>query len=80
LKRDIRDLQLKFERAGYRSLGSRSTWFTVYFPEGYYTAFPVLVMVFTRNIEPFLIDDIKVGLDLLVFGVVQRLNAKVVER
>ncbi len=80
-KRDIQDLQLKFEQnevTGRWAQGQRQ--FTVYFPKEDIKAtkaFSCASGGFSPSIvEPFLIDERRVDLDLLVFGVVQRLNAQ----
>lgn len=78
---DISDLQLNFADnniTGQWLNGTRQ--FTVYFPEGdikKQRAFSWSnIGSNPSTIEPFLIDERKITLDLLVFGVVQRLNAQ----
>ncbi len=77
----ISDLQLSFaddQVTGQWLNGTRQ--FTVYFPEGdikKQRAFSWSnIGSSPSTIEPFLIDERKITLDLLVFGVVQRLNAQ----
>lgn len=79
--KEISDLQLDFADnniTGQWLNGTRQ--FTVYFPEGDIKKQRAFSWSNTgRNpstIEPFLIDERKITLDLLVFGVVQRLNAQ----
>jgi len=80
-KREIQDLKLKFEQnevTGRWAEGQRQ--FTVYFPKEDIKATKAFSCASggfpPSTIEPFLIDERKVDLDLLVFGVVQRLNAQ----
>ncbi|MGB8702148.1 MAG: DUF2996 domain-containing protein [Thermosynechococcaceae cyanobacterium] len=79
--KEITDLKLSFgnnQVAGQWLNGQRQ--FTVYFPQGdikSQRAFSCTTgSTPTSTIEPFLIDERKVTLDLLVFGVMQRLNAQ----
>jgi hypothetical protein len=78
---NIQDLQLTLENSqvtGRWNDGQRQ--FTVYFPEENIQgrkAFSCANYSTTPStIEPFLIDERKITLDLLVFGVIQRLNAQ----
>ncbi|NJK41740.1 MAG: DUF2996 domain-containing protein [Acaryochloridaceae cyanobacterium SU_2_1] len=80
-KQDIQDLKLQFldnQVTGTWLAGNRG--FTVYFPEANIQkqrAFSCsLKGQQPSTIEPFLIDERKVNLELLVFGVIQRLNAQ----
>lgn len=77
----VSDLQLNFaddQVTGQWLNGTRQ--FTVYFPEGdikKQRAFSWSnIGSNPSTIEPFLIDERKITLDLLVFGVIQRLNAQ----
>lgn len=79
--KDISDLQLNFADnniTGEWLNGTRQ--FTVYFPEGDIKKQRAFSWSNTGSnpstIEPFLGDERKITLDLLVFGVVQRLNAQ----
>lgn len=80
-KQNVDDLQLTFEDnevTGVWQNGDRQ--FTVYFLEGDITKKKAFTCS-TRNapadvIESFLIDERKFTLDLLVFGVIQRINAQ----
>jgi len=80
-KREIQDLQLAFDKnevTGRWADGQRQ--FTVYFPKEDIKATKAFACAsggFSPSVvEPFLIDERRVDLDLLVFGVVQRLNAQ----
>jgi len=77
----VTDLQLDFaddQVTGQWLNGTRQ--FTVYFPEGdikKQRAFSWSnIGKNPSTIEPFLVDERKITLDLLVFGVIQRLNAQ----
>lgn len=77
----VLDLKLSFREntvLGQWMGGQRH--FAVYFPEGDINAQRAFSCTVGNrapsDIEPFLIDERKVNLDLLVFGVVQRLNAQ----
>jgi Protein of unknown function (DUF2996) len=77
----VLDLKLSFQEntvLGQWMSGQRH--FAVYFPEGDINAQRAFSCTVGNrppsDIEPFLIDERKVNLDLLVFGVVQRLNAQ----
>lgn len=77
----VLDLKLNFQAntvLGQWMGGQRH--FAVYFPEGDINAQRAFSCTVGNrppsDIEPFLIDERKVNLDLLVFGVVQRLNAQ----
>ncbi|WP_299490522.1 DUF2996 domain-containing protein [Acaryochloris sp. IP29b_bin.137] len=79
--KDISDLQLNFADnniTGEWLNGTRQ--FTVYFPEGDIKKQRAFSWSNTGSnpstIEPFLGDERKITLDLLVFGVIQRLNAQ----
>lgn len=80
-KQGVSDLKLTFEDnevTGVWQNGDRQ--FTVYFLEGDISKKKAFTCS-TRNapaaiIESFLIDERKITLDLLVFGVVQRINAQ----
>ncbi len=78
---DIADLKLSFANnqvSGQWLSGQRQ--FTVYFPEGDINAQRAFSCsignVKPSTIEPFLGDERKITLDLLVFGVMQRINAQ----
>ncbi|MCG9893535.1 MAG: DUF2996 domain-containing protein [Thermosynechococcaceae cyanobacterium MS004] len=78
---NISDLNLSFEESqvsGRWQEGQRQ--FTVYFPQGSITAQRAFSCTTgaraPSTIEPFLGDERKITLDLLVFGVIQRLNAQ----
>lgn len=80
-KRDIADLQLTFEQnkvTGRWADGQRQ--FTVYFPKQDLKGTKAFSCapngLKPSAIEPFLIDERAITTDLLVFGVVQRLNAE----
>lgn len=80
-KQNIQDLQLSFtdnQVVGSWQQGQRQ--FQVYFPDADINgqrAFGWSSNGRTRStIEPFLIDERKISLDLMVFGVIQRLNAQ----
>lgn len=80
-KRDIQDLQLKFEQNEVTGRWAQEQrQFTVYFPKEDIKATKAFSCASggfpPSTIEPFLIDERRVDLDLLVFGVVQRLNAQ----
>jgi hypothetical protein len=77
----VLDLKLNFREntvLGQWMGGQRQ--FAVYFPAGDINAQRAFSCAVgskpPSDIEPFLIDERKVNLDLLVFGVVQRLNAQ----
>jgi hypothetical protein len=79
--RQIQDLQLTFTNnqvSGVWNDGQRK--FTVYFPDtsiqGRKGFSEASNGVNASTIEPFLIDERKATLDLLVFGVIQRINAQ----
>lgn len=79
--RNIQDLQLSFQDqqvAGQWQQGQRQ--FTVYFPEADINGLKAFSCTTAgaqpSTIESFLIDERKANLDLLVFGVIQRLNAQ----
>jgi hypothetical protein len=77
----VKDLQLSFaeDQVMGKWLGGQRQ-FTVYFPEGDINKQRAFSWSNTGShpstIEPFLIDERKMTLDLLVFGVIQRLNAQ----
>lgn len=78
---NVSDLQLNFaddQVTGQWLNGSRQ--FTVYFPDGDIKKQRAFSWSNTgenaSTIEPFLGDERKITLDLLVFGVIQRLNAQ----
>ncbi|NJK30658.1 MAG: DUF2996 domain-containing protein [Acaryochloridaceae cyanobacterium CSU_3_4] len=77
----VKDLQLSFteDQVMGKWLGDQRQ-FTVYFPEGDINKQRAFSWSNTDSdpstIEPFLIDERKMTLDLLVFGVIQRLNAQ----
>jgi len=80
-KRNIADLQLRFEQnkvIGRWAGGQRQ--FTVYFPKQDIKGIRAFSCapngLQPSEIEPFLIDERAITTDLLVFGVVQRLNAE----
>lgn len=80
-EQSVEDLALSFsdnQVTGCWREGQRQ--FTVYFPEGNIKkqrAFSWSTQGKDSGIiEPFLIDERKITLDLLVFGVIQRLNAQ----
>jgi hypothetical protein len=79
--RQIQDLQLSFANnqvSGVWNDGQRK--FTVYFPDasiqGRKGFSEASNGVSASTIEPFLIDERKATLDLLIFGVIQRINAQ----
>jgi Protein of unknown function (DUF2996) len=79
--KNVSDLKLSFDSkqvSGQWMNGQRQ--FTVYFPQeniGAQRAFSCTIGKTTAStIEPFLGDERKITLDLLVFGVMQRLNAQ----
>jgi hypothetical protein len=81
VKAGITDLQLKFEN--FQVLGKWNQsyrQFTVYFSKEDISAQKAFSCadggLSPSTIEPFLIDERKATLDLLVFGVMQRLNAQ----
>lgn len=80
-EREYQDLELSFvsnQLTGKWDDGQKQ--FTLYFPDGDIQgrkAFSESTNgVPASTIEPFLIDERKVSLDLLVFGVIQRINAQ----
>jgi hypothetical protein len=80
-KNGVNDLQLEFDNSQVRgkwALGLRQ--FTVYFSKSDINAQKAFSCADSgrspSTIEPFLIDERKAPLDLLVFGVIQRLNAQ----
>jgi len=80
-KQGVSDLQLEFDNSQVRGKwaeGSRQ--FTVYFSKADLNAQKAFSCAdggrSASTIEPFLIDERKAPLDLLVFGVIQRLNAQ----
>ncbi len=77
----LSDLKLGFANnqvSGEWMNGQRQ--FTVYFPQGDISAQRAFSCSIGKTppstFEPFLVDERKITLDLLVFGVVQRLNAQ----
>ncbi len=79
--KNIGDLKLQFadnQVRGQWQNGQRQ--FTVYFPEGDILGQRAFTCSAagksTSDVEPFLGDERKITLDLLVFGVIQRLNAQ----
>lgn len=77
----IADLELKFDNSQLQGFWqNRLRQFTVYFSKqdiSSHKAFSCADAGFSPStIEPFLIDERKATLDLLVFGVMQRLNGQ----
>ncbi|CAN1211088.1 DUF2996 domain-containing protein [Tumidithrix helvetica PCC 7403] len=80
-KAGIADLQLKFENSQVQGRWNQNyRQFTVYFSKQDISAQKAFSCadggLSPSTIEPFLIDERKATLDLLVFGVMQRLNAQ----
>ena len=80
-KQGINDLQLEFGNSQVRGLWAEGLrQFTVYFSKADLNAQKAFSCADAgrspSTIEPFLIDERKAPLDLLVFGVIQRLNAQ----
>jgi hypothetical protein len=80
-KQGISDLQLEFANSQVRGIwGQGLRQFTVYFSKADLNAQKAFSCAnggrSPSTIEPFLIDERKAPLDLLVFGVIQRLNAQ----
>jgi Protein of unknown function (DUF2996) len=78
---NVSDLKLAFDNkqvSGQWMNGQRQ--FTVYFPQENINAQRAFSCTIGKTaastIEPFLVDERKMTLDLLVFGVIQRLNAQ----
>jgi hypothetical protein len=79
--KDVADLKLSFANnqvSGQWLNGQRQ--FTVYFPQADINAQRAFSCSTGKTapstIEPFLVDERKMTLDLLVFGVIQRINAQ----
>jgi hypothetical protein len=80
-KQGVDDLQLEFGNSQVRGIWAQgSRQFTVYFSKADLNAQKAFSCADAgrspSTIEPFLIDERKAPLDLLVFGVIQRLNAQ----
>jgi hypothetical protein len=80
-RQDINDLQLEFTNSQVRGVWAQgSRQFTVYFSAADINAQKAFSCALggrsPSTIEPFLIDERKASLDLLVFGVIQRLTAQ----
>ncbi|MDX2255542.1 MAG: DUF2996 domain-containing protein [Pseudanabaenaceae cyanobacterium bins.39] len=78
---DVNDLQLEFTNSQVRGVWAQgSRQFTVYFSAADINAQKAFSCADAgrspSTIEPFLIDERKAPLDLLVFGVIQRLTAQ----
>jgi hypothetical protein len=80
-EQSVADLALSFtdnQVTGSWQDGQRQ--FTVYFPQGNIKTLRAFSWSTRQGVssmmEPFLIDERKITLDLLVFGVIQRLNAQ----
>ena len=80
-KQGVDDLQLEFDNSQVRGIWAQGLRrFTVYFSKSDINAQKAFSCADSgrppSTIEPFLIDERKAPLDLLVFGVIQRLNAQ----
>jgi hypothetical protein len=80
-KQDVTDLQLKFNNSQVQGIWAQGLrQFTVYFSKSDINAQKAFSCADSgrspSTIEPFLIDERKAPLELLVFGVIQRLNAQ----
>ena len=80
-KQGVDDLQLEFGNSQVRGIWAQGLrQFTVYFSKADLNAQKAFSCADAgrspSTIEPFLIDERKAPLDLLVFGVIQRLNAQ----
>jgi hypothetical protein len=80
-KQGVSDLQLEFSNAQVRGVWAQGLrQFTVYFSKSDINAQKAFSCAdagrLPSTIEPFLIDERKAPLDLLVFGVIQRLTAQ----
>ena len=80
-KQGVNDLQLEFDNSQVRGKWAKGLrQFTVYFSKSDINAQKAFSCADSgrspSTIEPFLIDERKAPLDLLVFGVIQRLNAQ----
>ncbi|MFN6067790.1 MAG: DUF2996 domain-containing protein, partial [Pseudanabaena sp.] len=80
-KQGVSDLQLEFSNSQVRGLWAQGLrQFTVYFSKSDINAQKAFSCADAgrspSTIEPFLIDERKAPLDLLVFGVIQRLTAQ----
>ena len=80
-KQGVSDLQLEFDNSQVRGKCAQGLrQFTVYFSKADLNAQKAFSCAdggrSASTIEPFLIDERKAPLDLLVFGVIQRLNAQ----
>ncbi|MFZ4556882.1 MAG: DUF2996 domain-containing protein [Pseudanabaena sp.] len=80
-KQGVSDLQLEFDNSQVRGKWAQGLrQFTVYFSKSDLNAQKAFSCAdggrSASTIEPFLIDERKAPLDLLVFGVIQRLNAQ----
>lgn len=80
-KQGVDDLQLEFGNSQVRGVWAQGLrQFTVYFSKPDLNAQKAFSCADAgrspSTIEPFLIDERKAPLDLLVFGVIQRLNAQ----
>jgi hypothetical protein len=80
-KQAVTDLQLEFANSQVRGMWAEGLrQFTVYFSKSDINAQKAFSCADSgrspSTIEPFLIDERKAPLDLLVFGVIQRLNAQ----
>ncbi len=80
-KQAVTDLQLEFANSQVRGIWAEGLrQFTVYFSKSDINAQKAFSCADSgrspSTIEPFLIDERKAPLDLLVFGVIQRLNAQ----
>jgi len=81
VKNGVSDLQLEFDNSQVRGKWEQGLrQFTVYFSKADLNAQKAFSCADSgrspSTIEPFLIDERKAPLDLLVFGVIQRLNAQ----
>lgn len=80
-KQGVNDLQLEFDNSQVRGKWAQGLrQFTVYFSKSDINSQKAFSCADSgrspSTIEPFLIDERKAPLDLLVFGVIQRLNAQ----
>ncbi len=80
-KQSVNDLQLEFSNSQVHGIWAQGLrQFTVYFSKADLNAQKAFSCADSgrspSTIEPFLIDERKAPLDLLVFGVIQRLNAQ----